>query len=173
MLRGRYMIAQFHIGRPYLYKALRLPSKLTDDDYEQIRRGLRNAMDWPVTCGVFTDMKSCIPIKFAFCSQYVSILRKGCILLLTLPLQVLWPGPAVLLHCSLASCPCSGDPSHWLGAVECRDDVVFGGLCSAESGCRTGCRAAAESVACFRVMPRIDMIDEVLRSVRAYLGLGL
>lgn len=69
MLRGRYMIAQFHIGRPYLYKALRLPSKLTDDDYEQVRRGLRNAMDWPVTCGVFREMKSCIPIKFAFCSQ--------------------------------------------------------------------------------------------------------
>ncbi|KAJ5247681.1 hypothetical protein N7468_002664 [Penicillium chermesinum] len=70
MLRGRYMIAQFHIGRPYLYKALRLPSKLTDDDYEQVRRGLRNAMDWPVTCGIFRDMKSCIPIKFAFCSQF-------------------------------------------------------------------------------------------------------
>ncbi|KAJ6107419.1 hypothetical protein N7523_008742 [Penicillium sp. IBT 18751x] len=70
MLRGRYMIAQFHIGRPYLYKALRIPDLLTEDDLEQIKRGLQNAMDWPVTQGIFRKMKSCIPIKFAFCSQF-------------------------------------------------------------------------------------------------------
>ncbi|KAL4820472.1 hypothetical protein BDW67DRAFT_95579 [Aspergillus spinulosporus] len=70
MLRGRYMIAKFHIGRPYLYKALRIPSLLTEDDLEQIRRGLQNAMDWPIVHGIFRDMKSCIPIKFAFCSQF-------------------------------------------------------------------------------------------------------
>lgn len=69
MLRGRHMIAQFHIGRPYLYKALRIPNLLTDDDLEQIKSGLRNAMNWPVTQGIFRKMKSCIPIKFAFCSQ--------------------------------------------------------------------------------------------------------
>ncbi|KAJ5619017.1 hypothetical protein N7510_003001 [Penicillium lagena] len=70
MLRGRYIIARFHIGRPYLYKALRAPSSLTDEDFEQVKSGLRNAMDWPVTQGVFREMKSCIPIKFAFCSQF-------------------------------------------------------------------------------------------------------
>lgn len=69
MLRGRYMIARFHIGRPYVYKALRIPSKLTDDDLEQIKSGLRNAMDWPVTQGILRKMKACIPIQFAFCSQ--------------------------------------------------------------------------------------------------------
>jgi hypothetical protein len=63
------MIAKFHIGRPYLYKALRIPNLLTDDDLEQIKSGLHNAMDWPVTQGIFRKMKSCIPIKFAFCSQ--------------------------------------------------------------------------------------------------------
>ncbi|KAJ5995018.1 hypothetical protein N7481_001995 [Penicillium waksmanii] len=70
MLRGRHMIAQFHIGRPYLYKALRIPNLLTDDDLEQIKSGLQNAMDWPVTQGIFRKMTSCIPIKFAFCSQF-------------------------------------------------------------------------------------------------------
>ena len=70
MLRGRHMIAQFHIGRPYLYKALRIPDLLTEDDLEQIKSGLQNAMDWPVTQGIFRKMKSCIPIKFAFCSQF-------------------------------------------------------------------------------------------------------
>ncbi|KAL4929860.1 putative C6 finger domain protein [Aspergillus undulatus] len=70
MLRGRYMIAKFHIGRPYLYKALRIPHLLTEDDLEQIRSGLANAMNWPVALGMFKEMRSCIPIKFAFCSQF-------------------------------------------------------------------------------------------------------
>jgi hypothetical protein len=71
MLRGRYIIAKFHIGRPYLYKALRIPASLSEEDLEQVRSGLQNAMNWPVTGGIFRSMKSCIPIKFAFCSQYV------------------------------------------------------------------------------------------------------
>ncbi|BDD62056.1 hypothetical protein MAP00_007049 [Monascus purpureus] len=70
MLRGRYKIAKFHIGRPYIYKALRTPSALTEYDLEQVKSGLRNAMDWPIIQGVFRKMKSCIPIKFAFCSQF-------------------------------------------------------------------------------------------------------
>jgi hypothetical protein len=70
MLRGRYKIAKFHIGRPYLYKALRIPASLTEHDLEQVRTGLQNAMDWPVMGGIFREMKSCIPIKFAFCSQF-------------------------------------------------------------------------------------------------------
>ncbi|PYH97498.1 C6 finger domain protein [Aspergillus ellipticus CBS 707.79] len=70
MLRGRYMIANFHIGRPYLYKALHIPGALTDKDLEQIRSGLLNAMNWPIVGGIFRRMKSCIPLKFAFCSQF-------------------------------------------------------------------------------------------------------
>ncbi|KAJ5979137.1 hypothetical protein N7501_002479 [Penicillium viridicatum] len=70
MLKGRHMIARFHIGRPYLYKALRIPHLLTDEDFVQVRSGLQNAMDWPITQGIFRKMKSCIPIKFAFCSQF-------------------------------------------------------------------------------------------------------
>ncbi|KAB8073543.1 hypothetical protein BDV29DRAFT_135827 [Aspergillus leporis] len=70
MLRGRYIIAKFHIGRPYLYKALRIPASLSEEDLEQVRSGLQNAMNWPVTGGIFRSMKSCIPIKFAFCSQF-------------------------------------------------------------------------------------------------------
>ncbi|KAJ5575767.1 hypothetical protein N7535_002693 [Penicillium sp. DV-2018c] len=70
MLKGRYMIARFHIGRPYIYKALRIPHLLTDEDFVQVRSGLQNAMDWPITQGIFRKMKSCVPIKFAFCSQF-------------------------------------------------------------------------------------------------------
>ena len=71
-LLGRYKIAKFHIGRPYLYKALRIPDSLSSHDIEQVRSGLQNAMDWPVVEGVFRQMKSCVPIRFAFCSQYAS-----------------------------------------------------------------------------------------------------
>ncbi|CAI7660780.1 unnamed protein product [Penicillium bialowiezense] len=70
MLQGRYLIARFHIGRPYIYKALRIPHLLTDEDFVQVRSGLQNAMGWPVTQGIFRKMKSCIPIRFAFCSQF-------------------------------------------------------------------------------------------------------
>ncbi|TQB69499.1 hypothetical protein MPDQ_001816 [Monascus purpureus] len=77
MLRGRYKIAKFHIGRPYIYKALRTPSALTEYDLEQVKSGLRNAMDWPIIQGVFRKMKSCIPIKFAFCSQIRDTLPLG------------------------------------------------------------------------------------------------
>ncbi|OKL64275.1 hypothetical protein UA08_00234 [Talaromyces atroroseus] len=69
MLRARYRICKFHIGRPYLYKALRAPSLLTSEDLEQVSSGLKYAMNWPMIRGVFRRMKSCIPIKFAFCSQ--------------------------------------------------------------------------------------------------------
>ncbi|KAJ5795093.1 hypothetical protein N7457_001692 [Penicillium paradoxum] len=70
MLKGRHMIARFHIGRPYLYKALRIPHLLTDEDFVQVRSGLQNAMNWPIAQGIFRKMKSCVPIKFAFCSQF-------------------------------------------------------------------------------------------------------
>ncbi|CAG7915493.1 unnamed protein product [Penicillium olsonii] len=70
MLHGRYLIARFHIGRPYIYKALSIPHLLTEEDFVQVRSGLQNAMGWPVTQGVFRRMKSCIPIRFAFCSQF-------------------------------------------------------------------------------------------------------
>lgn len=73
MLLGRYKIAKFHIGRPYLYKAMRIPDALSPHDIEQVRSGLKNAMDWPVVGGIFRRMQTCMPIPFAFCSQYVPV----------------------------------------------------------------------------------------------------
>lgn len=69
MLRGRYRIAKFHIGRPYLYKALSKPESLTEHDIEQVRSGLKYAMDWPIARGLCRQMMSCVPIRFSFCSQ--------------------------------------------------------------------------------------------------------
>lgn len=69
LLRARYRIAKFHIGRPYLYKALCKPDALTEHDLEQVRSGLKYAMDWPIAGGLARRMMSCMPIRFAFCSQ--------------------------------------------------------------------------------------------------------
>jgi hypothetical protein len=69
MLRSRYLVAKFHIGRPFLYKALHTPGAMTDSEYDEIREGLRAGMYWPTTMGLCTQMMSALPLKFGWCSQ--------------------------------------------------------------------------------------------------------
>ncbi|KAF2686043.1 hypothetical protein K458DRAFT_441695 [Lentithecium fluviatile CBS 122367] len=69
MLRSRYLVAKFHIGRPFLYKALHAPSHTTDSEYREIRKGLKGGTYWPTTMGLCVQMKSALPIKFGWCSQ--------------------------------------------------------------------------------------------------------
>ncbi|KAH9873251.1 hypothetical protein J1614_005649, partial [Plenodomus biglobosus] len=69
MLRSRYLVAKFHIGRPFLYKALHAPGFTTDAEYNEVREGLRGGMYWPTTMGLCTQMLSALPIKFGWCCQ--------------------------------------------------------------------------------------------------------
>lgn len=69
MLRSRYLVAKFHIGRPFLYKALHAPGYTTDAEYNEVREGLRGGMYWPTTMGLCTQMLSVLPIKFGWCCQ--------------------------------------------------------------------------------------------------------
>jgi hypothetical protein len=69
MLRSRYLVAKFHIGRPFLYKALHAPSYTNDAEYNEVREGLRGGMYWPTTMGLCTQMLSALPIKFGWCCQ--------------------------------------------------------------------------------------------------------
>lgn len=69
MLRSRYLVAKFHIGRPFLYKALHAPAHTTDSEYLEIRKGLEGGMYWPTTMGLCTQMQSALPLKFGWCSQ--------------------------------------------------------------------------------------------------------
>ncbi|PVH98265.1 C6 zinc finger domain-containing protein [Periconia macrospinosa] len=69
MLRSRYLVAKFHIGRPFLYKALHAPGQTTDSEYREIQKGLQGGMFWPTTMGLCVQMKSALPIKFGWCSQ--------------------------------------------------------------------------------------------------------
>ncbi|KAF2477145.1 uncharacterized protein BDR25DRAFT_276870 [Lindgomyces ingoldianus] len=69
MLRSRYLVAKFHIGRPFLYKALHAPGHMNDDEYREIQEGLRDGMYWPTTMGLCRQMKSALPLKFGWCCQ--------------------------------------------------------------------------------------------------------
>lgn len=69
MLRSRYLVAKFHIGRPFLYKALHAPEFTNDAEYQEVREGLRGGMFWPTTMGLCTQMLSALPIKFGWCCQ--------------------------------------------------------------------------------------------------------
>ena len=69
MLRSRYLVAKFHMGRPFLYKALHAPSFTTEAEYSEVREGLRGGMYWPTVMGLCTQMLSGLPIKFGWCCQ--------------------------------------------------------------------------------------------------------
>ncbi|KAF2655174.1 hypothetical protein K491DRAFT_437455 [Lophiostoma macrostomum CBS 122681] len=69
MLDTRYLVASFHIGRPFLYKALHAPSACTAADYAEIRASLQAAMNWPTTMGLPAQMLSALPVKFGWCCQ--------------------------------------------------------------------------------------------------------
>lgn len=69
MLRSRYLVAKFHIGRPFLYKALHAPEFTNEAEYREVREGLRGGMFWPTTMGLCTQMLSALPIKFGWCCQ--------------------------------------------------------------------------------------------------------
>jgi hypothetical protein len=69
MLHSRYLVAKFHIGRPFLYKALHAPAFTNDAEYDEIRKGLRGGMYWPTTMGLCTQMLSALPLKFGWCCQ--------------------------------------------------------------------------------------------------------
>jgi hypothetical protein len=69
MLRSRYLVAKFHIGRPFLYKALHAPALTNDAEYNEVREGLRGGMYWPTTMGLCTQMLSALPLKFGWCCQ--------------------------------------------------------------------------------------------------------
>ena len=69
MLRSRYLVAKFHIGRPFLYKALHAPAYTSEMEYTEAAEGLRSGMHWPTTTGLCMQMQSILPLTFGWCSQ--------------------------------------------------------------------------------------------------------
>ncbi|KAF2729833.1 C6 zinc finger domain-containing protein [Polyplosphaeria fusca] len=69
MLRSRYLVAKYHSGRSFLYKALHFPQHVNDSEYARIAEALKDGMYWPSTMGRCTQMQSALPLKFGWCCQ--------------------------------------------------------------------------------------------------------
>jgi hypothetical protein len=69
MLRSRFLVAKYHSGRPFLYKALHYPQHVNEDEYARVAEALRDGMYWPSTMGLCLQMKSALPLKFGWCCQ--------------------------------------------------------------------------------------------------------
>ncbi|KAK5452165.1 hypothetical protein LTS15_007229 [Exophiala xenobiotica] len=67
LLQARYRISTFHLGRPFLYKALQNPSAATENDLKMCSRALRFAMDWPLIWDRLCAMPNFMPLKY-FCA---------------------------------------------------------------------------------------------------------
>lgn len=69
LLRSRYQVIHFQLGRPYLYKALHNSHKLTSHDISTIKATWRAAMNWSMVTGICKEMKSIMLLKFGWTSQ--------------------------------------------------------------------------------------------------------
>lgn len=69
LLRARYRISIFHLGRPFLYKAIHHPASLTETDLEMCSKSLHFAMEWPLAWDVCIRMKNFMPLKYFICGQ--------------------------------------------------------------------------------------------------------
>lgn len=114
MLRTRYLVAKFHIGRPFLYKALHAPAYTTPSEYNEVKKGLEGAMYWPTTMGLCARMEAALPIKFGWSSQCF-----GQILLFTAVAR----SPSPELRATL--------PEGWEGWVQMMMELI--GSCARES----------------------------------------
>jgi hypothetical protein len=64
LLYTRYRVSIFHLGRPFLYRAIQSPLSLTEKDLSLCREALQHAMDWPLTWEICAKMKNFMPLKY-------------------------------------------------------------------------------------------------------------
>ncbi|KAJ6255860.1 hypothetical protein Dda_9319 [Drechslerella dactyloides] len=81
MLHGRYRVGMHLMRRPFVYKVLHTPADkgISEEDLNEVRLCLENAVAWPQITGVFEKARTAIPIKFGFGSQFMGqlLLFKG------------------------------------------------------------------------------------------------
>lgn len=70
LLQARYRISNFHLGRPFLYKALLHPSLVGENDLKMCSKALQFAMDWPLIWDVCASMKNFMPLGYFVCGQF-------------------------------------------------------------------------------------------------------
>lgn len=74
LLQTRYRSAIYHLGRPFLYKALANPSSVTDQELDFCSEALRTASDWPIATGACKEMRSFSPLKYFVCRSFFGTL---------------------------------------------------------------------------------------------------
>ena len=70
LLQMRYRVTIFHLGRPFLYKAIHNPAAVSDTELRLCAEALEYAMDWHMTLPVCASMKNFAPIKYFCCGQF-------------------------------------------------------------------------------------------------------
>jgi hypothetical protein len=71
LLRTRYTIACYHIGRPFMLKAIRSPMEVTDSDISICSQTIPSALVWPLAEHMCRKLKTLMPVKYFACAQYV------------------------------------------------------------------------------------------------------
>jgi hypothetical protein len=64
LLKTRFRSAIYHLGRPFLYKALASPSSVTDQELSFCSEALQVASNWPIATGICRKMGSFSPLKY-------------------------------------------------------------------------------------------------------------
>ncbi|ETI28397.1 hypothetical protein G647_00846 [Cladophialophora carrionii CBS 160.54] len=70
LLQMRYRVSIFHLGRPFLYKAIHNPAAVSDAELKLCAEALEYAMDWHMTLPVCSSMKNFAPLKYFCCGQF-------------------------------------------------------------------------------------------------------
>ncbi|KIW35340.1 uncharacterized protein PV07_02041 [Cladophialophora immunda] len=70
LLQMRYRVSIFHLGRPFLYKAIQNPASVNDTELRLCAEALEYAMDWHMTLDVCARMQNFEPLKYFACGQF-------------------------------------------------------------------------------------------------------
>ncbi|OAG35285.1 hypothetical protein AYO21_10556 [Fonsecaea monophora] len=70
LLQMRYRVSIFHLGRPFLYKAIQNPASVNDIELKLCAEALEYAMDWHMTLDVCARMHNFEPVKYFACGQF-------------------------------------------------------------------------------------------------------
>ncbi|OAA58498.1 c6 zinc finger domain containing protein [Niveomyces insectorum RCEF 264] len=73
-LQARYWIAQYHLRRPLLHRALHHPDWMTPHDFAKCQDAIDCAMRWCAVIRQPIEIMDCLPLKFFLCTQFFGLL---------------------------------------------------------------------------------------------------
>lgn len=74
LLRSRYYLTKHLIHRPYLYKALHHPDKMTQQDATGLATCLRACLRWPIAMAPVCERKRLVPCVFIWTQNLLGVL---------------------------------------------------------------------------------------------------